>query len=1085
MAEIGTSWTELVSYDSTYSGYTIRYRLRAKYSATSIQDNQHTVQLKWTTQKISGGTGIYENTPCTPKVTNITGGSPNSWTGTAFTIPTGSTAETDKAVSGDIVITHNNDGTYSATWNWSLSHVYEGGSKSGSVSVSLPTIPRASSFTLSSNSIYTNGTTTATITEADSSFAHKISGVYNNTTYYFLGSASSTSTALSSNLSVPTALRTAMATANAKSISMTLTLTTYSGSTVIGTATTSLTITVPTATVTVSPASVACDSATTTWTLANVDTTACTYTVQRLYGTTVRYTDQTKATTTTKSSLANANFQSNITTATSGTVTVKVTTYVGTTTVGTNTATYTVTIPTATYHPTVAYKANSEARTGNAYGSIAYLAGYNGVTMQFTTGVAGSSSATINSRQVSVANNVVNASLTYSGNTITVTTGTFPANSSNYSVTITVTVIDTRGASASVSRNVTVSGYAKPSVTTAKATRANSSGTADTEGVYANLTATGTAHSNASISSMQIKYGSASVKTASASTVTQNAYRYNNTDFNVNQSYTFTAIATDNLGFSTSISFVLASASYILSLHPSGGVGLGRVAQANRIESAYNVFATYATSATAGPHVSIVTPSGTLSGGATTNGYQIGMHIGSGGTNRGLYDFGVGDGTGSWLIYKDVNNNTNITSQSGGSIQLLASTLVKSELIINSASQTPGIYYRPTNTSANSNVMYPGRIYYQTSISGSEGRFAFRQYSPTSADPTIYTTGYEYYYLPAPAKDMTAGSTASYNILTTKNVVSVAQGGTGQTSLTNVTVGNATNATNATNSTLAYRLEGALAGKSGTTTTNRWYKIGTCTITGNNTDMTTVIVVSCPYGSLAHGGAQWGIARLKLRSGASGVGMTSGQIEWLGSNNLAPANFKLLIDTESTNDTRVNELWVYAAGSYQTWTVTKLTESGRSAIQANGTQGWKFTNNYAAEGSSAVTSGLTEVTPTFVQNNTRNLYNNATGTTGAITLSETAVNFSCLKIYYYSVHGTTNIYDSTEVYSPEGKQISLATNIYWSNAMVTTMRQILISGTALSNPSNEQAQFSVTNGTSPTRASTSSLIYIYRVDGIR
>lgn len=1066
---IGSSWTQLVSYASTYSGYTITYKLYAMYTAESIANNTHTISLKWTTTKTSGGTGVYDGDSCTPTVTNISGGNPSSWTGSAFTIPTGSTAETTKAETTGIVVTHSTNGAYSATWSWSLSHVYSGGSKSGTVDVTLPTIARASSIALSSNSILTNGSTTATIT-GSTAFTHNITTTYNSTSYTLASGVQITSgSSVTANLTIPTGLRSAMKSKNASSVALTLTLTTLSGSTTIGTATTSLTVSVPTATVTVSASSVSCNS-NITWTLGNIDTSACTYTVQRLYGSTTVYTDTTKATTTSKA-VANAAFEPKIVTSTNGTATVKVTTYVGNTTVGTNTVNYTVTIPTTgtnSYHPSVSF--SSATRTGSTYGSIAYLAGHNGAKLTFRSSITGSSA--INSRTVSVANNVVSASISNSENTITVTTGTFPASNANYTVSITVTVTDKRGVSASATTSLTVSGYTYPSFTNYSATRATSGGVADTEGTYANITATGKAGVNASLGTNAVKlyYTGTSAIAQGNPTATKSGYGGN---FALTSSYTFTAKVTDTFGFSTSITITLASASYILSLHPSGGVGMGKVAVANRVESAYPIFTVNATGHTS-----------EIRSGDTTSAYS--SYVGAHGLSGKIYLVASGTETGNkalTAVNKAGTTNDIIRVNQGNQMFLPVSTFVQNEFIINSAAQTPGIYYRPTNTSADSNVMYPGRIYYQTSVSGSEGRFAFREYSPTAADPTIYTTGYEYYFLPAPAKDMAAGSTKSYNILTTKNLVTVAQGGTGQSSLADVTVGNATNASKAT---LAYRLESALAGKSGTTTTNRWYRIGTCTITGANTDITTVIVVSCPYGSMAYGGAQWGIARIKLRSGASGSAMSASScaLEWLASMNLAPTNFKLLIDTTSTDNTRTNELWVYADASYRTWTVTKLTESSRSAVQENNAQGWKFTNNYAAEGKSAVTSGLTEVTPTFALSNGRNLYNNATGTTDAITLAETAANFTYLKIYYYSVHGSTKIYDSTEVYSPEGKQISLATNIYWSNAMVTTMRQVSISGTALSNPSNEQAQFSVIAGSSPTRT-TGSLIYIYRIDGFR
>ena len=980
---IGSSWTKLVEYTSTAT-YSVTYRLYAKYSASSIANNTHTIQLKWTTQKTSGGTGVYDNDSTTPKVTNISNGNPTSWTGTAFTIPSGSAvAETDRTTSGNITVTHNSNGTYSATWSWSLSHVYEGGSKSGTVAVTLPTIPRASSFTLSDSNIYTNQTTTATITRADSSFTHNITTTYSGTSYTL---ASGVGT--SASLSIPTGIRTAMKSANAKSATLTLTLTTLSGSTTIGTATTSLTITVPTATVTVTPASVACNSATTKWTLGNVDTTACTYTVQRLYGSTVRYTDETKSTTTTKSNLANSNFEANITTATSGTVTVKVTTYVGTTTVGSNTVTYTVTIPTGTYKPSVTF--GSATRTGSTYGSIAYLAGYNGAKATFTTSVNGSSA--IDSRSVIITNNITSTSLSYSGNTITVTTGTFPSNSSNYSVTITVTVRDKRGTSASASTTLTISGYAKPSVT-ATATRANSGGTADTEGTYANLTATGKAHTNASIASMQIKYGSTSVKTATSATVTQNAY---GGSFAVANSYTFTAIATDNLGFSTTISFVLASASYVLSLHPSGGIGMGMVASADRVDIAYKQVTNHF-----GNSAEISVSNDT---------YRIGLHMGSGGTNRGLYDFAGTSGSNTWVIYKDANNNTNI----GGTVNI--STLYTNTNTIIHNGVSPNIIFMPTNMSADSAVTHGGRIYFQTDSSGHENRFFFREYSPTSADTKVYTEYFESYYLPAPNKDRTAH--AYYNILTTKYVVSESEGGTGQSSLANVTVGVATKAT--------------------VTATNP---------TANTT-----------YGIPYHSGVTTGNKALLTNDGIR-IQHLQGTASELGYARLMLGN-----NTASgTAGNKYGRLLMYSNNAY--W---------QEIVPATGIGG----NRTFVLPSNAGTIAIRPET----------LYENSTGTAGTVTLDYSAANYRWLDIYYYSVptqSTSAKRYGHTRVRYADGKTVTLANTVYWSNYLEITHRTIVIDGTSITNASNEQAQFRFTNGSSPSRSSTSSLIYIICVEGTK
>lgn len=760
--EIGSSWTKLVEYSSTDT-YTVTYRLYAKYSATSIVSNTHTIQLKWTTQKTSGGTGVYDNDSTTPKVTNISNGSPSSWTGSSFTIPAGSAvAETDRTTSGDITVTHNTNGTYSATWSWSLSHVYEGGGKSGTVAVTLPTIPRASTFALSSNSILSNGSTTATITEYDASFNHKITAVYNSTTYYFLGSSSATSSALSASLSVPAALRTAMASANAKSISLTLTLSTYSGSTVIGTSTNSLTITVPTATVSMSANSVNCN-ANITWTLANTDTTACTYTVTRKYSS-ITYTDQTKATTTSKA-VANANFQTVMASATSGTVTTTVTTYVGTTSVGTATATYTVNVPTATYYWSVA-NGTTTYQGGKQSGKS--IAGLEHVTQTFTCASNGTSnSSTVANYNVTCSRSDISLTVTKSSNTITVVTGTLPGSASNYNFTLTCTIADTRGTTKSVTTgNITATGYQLPKVS-GSATRVNSSGTADSTGTYAKLTATAIA-TTATMSSVVIKYGS-STAASGTSSATNNAY---GGSFAVTSSYSFTVTATDSFGQTTTLTLQLPVASYEFNLYPGGGAAFGKVAVANRVESAYNWAFIYTSDST----------SGGLR--VKNNTYDIGLTQGDPTYgNRGLYDYNAS----TYFVYRNADNNTVLNSNND--IVINSTTYAKGQMVANNGAQTVGFFFKPTNTHADSEVQNPGRIYYQTSIAGYEGRFMFREYSPTSADPTKYVAHYEYFGLPAPDKDRTTDKV--YYILTDKNLVTEAQGGTGQSSLDDVTVGTA------------------------------------------------------------------------------------------------------------------------------------------------------------------------------------------------------------------------------------------------------------------------------------------------------
>lgn len=512
-------------------------------------------------------------------------------------IPAHST-KTQTITSGTKTVTHDANGAKSLTFGFSVTDTsgrsYTSGTASASKSISLTVIPRASSMSLSPADPTTTATVTAAVTRASTSFTHTITTAYNGTTYT-LGTAKFGE---STSITIPSGIKTAMKSGNVASVSLPLTLTTYNGTTVIGTKDYSLTVRAPLATVTMSASSVACN-ANVTWTLANYDTSVCTYTVTRSYNNTVRYTDQTKGTTTSKA-VANATFETYITESASGTVTTKVTTYVGTTEVGSSTVDYTVTIPTGTYKPTLAVASQLAKVTVTSYSNgsaIAFLAGYDGATGSMTEGKASSSHAAITSRVVTITSSMSGITETHSvsSTTATINLPLLPRSDNDYTVTVTYTVTDARGGTASLRFSaITVRGYRKPMFTASSVVRANSAGTVATEGTYANITATAVAHSakdtsNTEVnkmSSIQFKMGSNTAVSGTVSGLngTINTTKYNGS-LNIAQQYTFTLTATDYLGQSTSITIILPKATVTLSLHKNVGVGLGTVAEAGKVLS--------------------------------------------------------------------------------------------------------------------------------------------------------------------------------------------------------------------------------------------------------------------------------------------------------------------------------------------------------------------------------------------------------------------------------------------------------------------------------------------------------------------
>lgn len=122
-----------------------------------------------------------------------------------------------------------------------------------------------------------------------------------------------------------------------------------------------------------------------------------------------------------------------------------------------------------------------------------------------------------------------------------------------------------------------------------------------------------------------------------------------------------------------------------------------------------------------------------------------------------------------------------------------------------------------------------------------------------------------------------------------------------------------------------------------------------------------------------------------------------------------------------------------------------------------------------------------------VQLEPKKLYENATGTTGTVTLSETAANFTYLDIYYYTSHGsgsTPKRMSHVRVYDPDGQKVALTNTVYWSNELLISQSQIDISGKSITRLSNEQAQFKLTTSAASRTATTTNL-YIYRVEGFR
>lgn len=108
------------------------------------------------------------------------------------------------------------------------------------------------------------------------------------------------------------------------------------------------------------------------------------------------------------------------------------------------------------------------------------------------------------------------------------------------------------------------------------------------------------------------------------------------------------------------------------------------------------------------------------------------------------------------------------------------------------------------------------------------------------------------------------------------------------------------------------------------------------------------------------------------------------------------------------------------------------------------------------------------------------LYNNTTGTTGTITLSETAANFTELEIFYRS---NDDYYSSVRVYSPNGKFVDLWCGLFGAGGAYFKNRCVSISGTSITTNGDAYGQATVT--ASSTNYSHENRIYITRVVGYK
>lgn len=252
---------------------------------------------------------------------------------------------------------------------------------------------------------------------------------------------------------------------------------------------------------------------------------------------------------------------------TSGTLTVRVTTYNGSTQIGSAvTATKTLSVPYSVV-PTMGTPSVTRIDNGVPSGWGIYVQSFSKATVTMT-GVAGAYGSTIKS--YSITGGGLNS------NNSSATTGVL---NTSGTITFTCTVIDSRGRSVSKSTSISVAAYTPPSLSLS-AERSDSSGTPNASaGTCAKITAT---FSFASVSGKN----SITSKSCSCNGQTNTSFASGtpfvlNANLSIGSSYTVTATITDALGRSAGpITVSISSASRIMNIKANKkGMGIGKFAE--------------------------------------------------------------------------------------------------------------------------------------------------------------------------------------------------------------------------------------------------------------------------------------------------------------------------------------------------------------------------------------------------------------------------------------------------------------------------------------------------------------------------
>lgn len=243
----------------------------------------------------------------------------------------------------------------------------------------------------------------------------------------------------------------------------------------------------------------------------------------------------------------------------------------------------------------------------------------------------------------------------------------------------------------------------------------------------------------------------------------------------------------------------------------------------------------------------------------------------------------------------------------------------------------------------------------------------------------------------------------------------------------------------------------AVVGRTNDKGSNWWYKFAQTSF--DNVKYNDRSITFLVHSGFADNTNLCGILTAHVRTNGNG-GVENCQLEWEYCGlDVFPGNFRMYYNADTTATSHTVELWCYSNSGYRRLHFDVLAEY--TINTGNDFNLWSVYNTQTESGTSP-SSSLSYKNSVIKEGMGAGklLYNNTAGTSGTVTLSETAANFSYMEIYTLSTSdgGTGYAQNCTRVYNPNGKSAWLTTGCCGTDGFNIKVCSALISGTQITRP---------------------------------